>query len=112
MPRLLKLASLGLTENDWQQFHLMGDINKDGYINDADADILMAAFMSKPGDPNWNPNADLDRDGEVGVNDVLILGNNYPLDIWTWKGIAVTPTVNVPALIGVGIALAILLFLI
>lgn len=105
------MALAGITQADWETFHGMGDINRDGYINDADGEILMKAFMSRPGDVNWNPNADLDKDGEVGVNDVLILGQNAYLDIWTWKGVAVTPQVNVAALIGVGIALAILLFI-
>ena len=105
MPRLLKFA--GLTESDWSQFQRMGDLNKDGKIDDADAKILIDAFDSRPGSPNWNPVADLDADGWIGPNDILILGNNYELDIWKWKGLT-APTVNTSVLIGLGIALLLL----
>jgi len=106
MPRLFK--TLGLTDADWNAFQKMGDLNRDGKIDDADAKILLDAFDSRPGSPNWNPLADLDGDGWVGPNDILVLGNNYGLDIWSWKGLT-KPTVNVAALLGLGLVLAILL---
>lgn len=31
----------------------MGDVNRDGYINDTDGDLITAAYGSSPGDPNW-----------------------------------------------------------
>lgn len=105
MPRLFK--TLGLTDADWNAFQKMGDLNRDGKIDDSDAKILLDAFDSRPGSPNWNPLADLDGDGWVGPNDILILGDNYGLDIWSWKGLK--PTVNVAALLGLGLVLALLL---
>ena len=109
-PRL-KFAYMSLTESDWEQFQRMGDLNRDGKIDDADGKILVDAFNSRPGDANWNPIADLDGDGWVGPNDVLILGDNYGLDIWTWKGTTKPTAINIQALIGIG-ALALLLLLI
>jgi hypothetical protein len=85
-----------ISEDDWEQFRLLGDINRDGVIDDDDCQLLLAAFPSKPGDPNWNPEADLDGDGEVGINDLLILGRNAFLDIWTWKGVEPPPKITVP----------------
>lgn len=109
MPPRLKLAYMDLTEEDWQQFQRMGDLNRDGKIDDTDAKILIDAFNARPSDANWNPIADLDGDGWIGPNDILILGDNYGLDIWTWKG--TTKPMSIPALIGIG-ALALLLLLI
>jgi hypothetical protein len=106
MPRLLKL---GLTESDWQQFQRMGDLNRDGKIDDADAKILIGAFNSKPGDANWNQLADLDADGWVGPNDILIMGNNYELDIWKWKGLTAPAPTGVAALVGLGLILLLML---
>lgn len=54
-----------------------GDINGDGTVNVLDAIILGNAFNSKPGDPNWNPNADINSDGIVNILDSVILGNHF-----------------------------------
>ncbi|MCB0032310.1 MAG: protein kinase [Anaerolineales bacterium] len=52
------------------------DLNHDCIIDQADVDIILAAFRSKPGDPNWNPDYDFDGDGEVGFTDVMeVVGN-------------------------------------
>lgn len=37
----------------------------------------MSAFGTVPGDSNWNPNADLDGDEEVGLQDFSILVRNF-----------------------------------
>lgn len=107
MPRLLK-TTLGLTDADWNAFQRMGDLNRDGKIDDADVKILLNALNSRPGDSNWNPLADLDGDEWVGPNDIVVLGNNYGLDIWSWKGLT-QPSLSVMALLGLGVVLAILL---
>jgi hypothetical protein len=54
-----------------------GDINGDGKVNLADLAALAQAWGSKPGDPNWNPNADLTGSGIVGLKDLVILAQNY-----------------------------------
>jgi parallel beta-helix repeat protein len=54
-----------------------GDFNDDGIANILDAIRLGNAFLSKPGDPNWNPNADINNDGIVNILDAIILGNHF-----------------------------------
>lgn len=59
-----------------ESFRLMGDINRDGVIDDADFAIMEDAYGSVEGDPHWNPDCDLDGDGRVEANDMKILSNN------------------------------------
>ena len=56
---------------------LVGDLNNDGVVDIFDVVILAKAFGSKPGDPNWNPDADLNNDGVVDIFDVVILVNEF-----------------------------------
>jgi len=58
-------------------FHAKGDVNWDGYVDSVDADLIRAAYHSKPGDPNWNPDCDLDGNGEVDLTDLTICGQNF-----------------------------------
>lgn len=69
-------------------------------MNEFDKDILGAAWGSHAGDPNWNPDADLNEDGEVALVDLAMLGQSWykssihsnPMDIemkpeerdWYW----------------------------
>lgn len=53
------------------------DLNDDGVVDDADRDILMAAYESRPGDANWNPAADFNNDGVVDLLDLAVMGDNY-----------------------------------
>ena len=54
-----------------------GDINGDDVVDIFDALLASAAFASKPGDPNWNPDADLNGDGIVDIYDIIILANHF-----------------------------------
>lgn len=58
-------------------FHAMGDVNWDGTIDGYDSDLLRAAYGSRLGDPNWNPDADLNGDGIVDLRDMVRLVINY-----------------------------------
>ena len=42
-----------------------------------DAILLALAFDTVPGDPEWNPNADLNHDSAVDIYDAIILANNF-----------------------------------
>jgi hypothetical protein len=42
------------------------DLDGDGDTDLSDLGILLAAWDSTPGDPNWDPRADLSGDGAVG----------------------------------------------
>jgi hypothetical protein len=59
-----------------------GDADCDGYVGAADSTILVAAYNTHYGDPNYNPCADFDRDGDVDTNDQQIMmaywGTNPP----------------------------------
>jgi len=60
-------------------FHAMGDLNWDGSIDGSDLEIMYAAYGSKPGDPHWNPDADLNGDGRVDMRDIGIVLRNVGL---------------------------------
>jgi hypothetical protein len=54
-----------------------GDINHDGKIDDADLALLMASMNTVSTDPNYNPDADFNKDDAVDVRDLGIFGTNY-----------------------------------
>jgi parallel beta-helix repeat protein len=56
---------------------LLGDINGDRHVDILDAISLANAFNSKPGDANWNPNADFNGDGRVNILDAITLASNF-----------------------------------
>ena len=70
-----------ITPEQWQIFWSMGDVNRDGYINQTDEDII-AANYGWIGPPGGNP-ADINSDGIVNVLDAIVCANDQGLDIWT-----------------------------
>jgi len=64
-----------------EKFHRMGDVNRDGVIDQTDLNLVNAAYDSKSGDPNWNPDCDLDGDGVVSIRDARIVSLNFGLTI-------------------------------
>lgn len=60
-----------------EELETMGDVNRDGIINLADLEIIIAAFGSVPGDPEWCPLCDLNGDGKIDVSDGLLAENNF-----------------------------------
>jgi len=65
-------------------FHvdLLGDLHRDGKIDMRDVAIVAKAFNTQPGDPNWNPNADLTGpegvpDGKVDMRDVAVVAKAF-----------------------------------
>ncbi len=56
---------------------LNGDCDGDNEVTLYDFGILVNAFGSVPGDPNWAPRADLDGDMEVTLFDFAILNVNF-----------------------------------
>lgn len=49
------------------------DINKDGIVDLRDAATLSHAWLSRPGDPNWKPEADLNNDSVIDNLDMNLL---------------------------------------
>jgi len=69
------------TPEQSEKFHRMGDVNRDGVIDDTDINLIKTAYGSKPGDPNWNPDCDLNSDGVVDVFDASMASRNRGLTI-------------------------------
>jgi hypothetical protein len=69
-----------LTPEQWNVFWSMGDCNRDGYINLADAEIV-AANLNWHGPPGENP-ADINSDGTVDILDAIMLANHFGREIW------------------------------
>jgi len=76
---------LAITPADYETFHKLGDVNRDGIIDTTDLNLLKAAYDSRPGMPNWNPDCDLNGDGVVDIKDVRIASSHYGLTIEKWK---------------------------
>ena len=52
---------------------VLGDVNGDGTVNIFDFGLVLGAYRSTLGSPQWNPNADFNNDGSVGIDDVSIV---------------------------------------
>jgi hypothetical protein len=68
------------TPEQWNVFWSLGDCNRDGHINNVDADILARNF-------NWhgmpgNNSADPNSDGIVDIYDAIILAGGFGKQIW------------------------------
>ncbi len=50
---------------------LYGDLNGDGVVNILDISVIALAYPSRPGDPNWNPSADMNLDDKINIIDVV-----------------------------------------
>jgi len=56
---------------------LLGDVNSDGKVDIKDIVLLVKAFGSYPGQPNWNPNADFNNDFKVDIKDMVLLIKHF-----------------------------------
>lgn len=56
---------------------LIGDINGDNNVNILDIVIVALAFNSEPGDPNWNPKADVVQDYKINILDVVTVALDF-----------------------------------
>jgi hypothetical protein len=54
-----------------------GDLNHDGIVDIKDAITFSIAFGSKPSDQDWNPDADMDGNGEVDMFDMIRICINF-----------------------------------
>lgn len=61
----------------WIIIAILGDINADGIVNIIDIATVARAYGSKPEDPNWNPNADLDDNGVINILDIAKVAKEY-----------------------------------
>lgn len=56
---------------------LRGDLNGDKKCDIRDIAIVAAAYGSFPGDPNWDPRADVYPDGKIDIRDVALVAADY-----------------------------------
>jgi hypothetical protein len=56
---------------------MLGDVNGDGVINILDVTLIGAAYGSRPGMKNWNPEADLLNNGFVSILDMVTCTSKY-----------------------------------
>lgn len=62
---------------------LPGDIDGNKDVNVLDAIRLSNSMDPVPGEPGWNPNADLNTDYDVNILDCIILSNYMPEPPWS-----------------------------
>ena len=78
---------------------ILGDINRDGYVNVLDLGYMSDAWLSAEGEPNYNPFADLDQDGYINIVDLGIF-SDYWLDyapvLRVWLTLAMYDGENAP----------------
>jgi predicted secreted protein len=64
-------------ENDfWLVKVCVGDVNGDGSINVIDLTLVSFAYGSFEGEPDYNPDADLNDDGIVDMKDIFTVARN------------------------------------
>jgi hypothetical protein len=66
---------VGVPGNVWGNLNPPPDY--DGVCNARDITYLILLFNTKPGSPNWNPNADINNDLIVNARDVTIAVLNF-----------------------------------
>jgi len=64
-------------EDGTVKLKIVGDVNGDGIVDIGDLTAWDAAYLSQPGDTNWNEQADLNYDGYVDKADATIILEHY-----------------------------------
>lgn len=64
--------------NGWVKIKILGDLNGDGIVDLFDAVLLVSAYGSREGTPNWNPEADLAPQwGIIDLYDAVTMTYRY-----------------------------------
>jgi hypothetical protein len=61
----------------WTTVTIPGDVDGDFSVKLLDLVTLAKAYGSRPTDPTWNPNADIDNNGVVGLSNLVQLAQHY-----------------------------------
>jgi len=54
-----------------------GDVDGDGIVDIFDLVSVANVYGTKPGDPDWNPNADVKGDGIIDIFDLVLVAQHY-----------------------------------
>jgi len=69
-------------KDDLVKVTIPGDVDGDFKVKMDDIILLCKAFGSKTGQPNYNPNYDINCDGKISMDDIIIacknFGKHYP----------------------------------
>jgi hypothetical protein len=76
VPYETNLANNVLTDGT-AKVKIIGDVNGDGKVDLADWIAFDMAWGSHPGDPKWNPQADINGDDVVNNADGVLIAENY-----------------------------------
>lgn len=75
------------SETQKEEFHLIGDVNRDGVIDTLDNILVMNAFGSTPSSPDWNPDCDLNQDLAINIEDLSLVGSHFGRTIGSLGGL-------------------------
>lgn len=53
------------------------DLNNDGIVDMKDIVRVAVAFGLRLGDPQWDPSADLDANGQINIKDVCLIARHF-----------------------------------
>jgi len=100
----------------WDEFQRMGDVNRDGIIDETDITLIRDRFGAKVGEPNYDPIYDLNQDGVIDVKDIVMAAENYGKTIWDYwaekqKEIAIKTPLIIGGLLGLGLLIGGLVYL-
>jgi len=73
------------TSVQWETFWSMGDVNRDGYIDERDLQLIYNRIGTS------DPDADLNQDGIVDTIDLMTCALHIGEDIWTHFGLPLPP---------------------
>ncbi len=79
LSELVTNVTLGFNETTVVDFGTIreGDVKESDKADGFDVALLSSAYNTRPGDGNWNANADLNRSGKVDGFDLALLSSNY-----------------------------------
>jgi hypothetical protein len=78
----IDMTNYASEEEMWDIFWSMGDVNRDGYINETDLSRIEAQF-GWTGPPGGIPE-DINSDGKVDVGDMTICSKNQGVNFWAY----------------------------
>ena len=70
-------AILGNATVETEITYSVYDVNQDGSVDQLDITRAQRSYGASDGDDNWIARADVNRDGTVDINDLILILNNY-----------------------------------